>query len=486
MSSANHEPAVRTNVRHWSIARRLAISHIAAVCISYALFGVLFYSLRTSQQRASDRQEMADEINGVKAMLREPNCVEVIDAELRSQIFESNYVHPFLRVLDREGRVVRESPGMERIVPRSAFAHQMEHLGCGGWRNREGDYFLVRSVGLEDNALSGPGGVLQVGMSARETKEMGSQLRYALFAFVSSGVAFAFVCAFAIIKFGLRPLESISQTARSITQRELHTRIDSGSLPLELVSLAESFNNMLARLENSFDKLSHYSGNLAHELRTPINTLMIAADIALSRERDPEEYRSVITSSMEEFEKLSLTIDRMLFLARADIQQHDLTLQNLDVASEIENLFDYYSETALEAGVALESSGFATLYADQTLFRRALSNLINNSLAYTEPGDSIALAVRQVDGIYTEVVVGDNGCGIGEEHLPKLFDRFYRAPGGGGKGVEGTGLGLAIVKAIMQMHGGTVTIENRAGGGALVTLRFPAPASSVLGEGPPG
>ncbi|GFO53602.1 two-component sensor histidine kinase [Geomonas sp. Red276] len=459
--------------RNWSIARRLAILHIAAVCISYILFGLVFYGARANQLRNADHKIFRQELSGITHMLREPNAVELVGEELRSQLYEPDDVHPLLRFLDREGRVIRESPSMATRLPGSAFASLPRDNSITLWKNRDGDYFQLAVIPLEDNPLTGKGGVLQVGVSAREQRTMGVTLRYSMIAFIGWGLLFAFICSHFIVWLGLKPLEDISQTALSITKRELHTRIDHSTLPVELVSLAESFNSMLARLEESFARLSHYSGNLAHELRTPINTLMMAADIALSRERSAEEYRAALAASLEEFGRLSSIIDRMLFLARADIEKQDLFLQRLEVASEIENLFDYYLDAAEEAGIELTTTGNATILADQTLIRRAISNLIRNSLAHTPEGGNVSVSVRQGAQLTTEITVADTGCGIDPVHLPHIFDRFYRVQNDHEKVREGTGLGLAIVKAIMQMHLGSVEIESEPGVGTRVTLSFP-------------
>ncbi|MBJ6725718.1 heavy metal sensor histidine kinase [Geomesophilobacter sediminis] len=457
--------------RRWSIARRLALLHIAAVFISYALFGSLFYLRRVSQQRKHDVAELMDEVAGVQAMLRQPDGRELIDQELNTQIFEPDTMRPFLRIIDAQGTVVRESPGMSRVLPVGVFTTKASLVKGMPWRNEAGDYYLLASVPAPENPLSGRGGTLQVALSAREEQMFGTQLRYALFFFVGSGTIFAFACAYFVVRLGLQPLEDISRTARSITKRQLDTRIDDAPLPTELVSLAHSFNSMMARLEESFDKLSHYSSNLAHELRTPINTLMITAEIALSKERQADDYRAVIASSLEECGRLSRLIDRMLFLARADIQQYDLILQPLDVTEELENLFDYYAEEAGEAGVDLAVRGMATVHADPDLFRSALSNLLRNALAYTGSGGSITVGTWVLPNGTVNIAVKDTGTGIPPQHLPRIFDRFYR-PDEVNK-PHGSGLGLAIVKAIMNLHGGDIAIESIYGRGTTVTLSFP-------------
>jgi two-component system, OmpR family, heavy metal sensor histidine kinase CusS len=459
-----------TLTRRWSIARRLALLHILAVLVSYTVFGALFYAKRLKQLEQLSLGDLAAERGSVVAMMGEPDARTLLAYEIRSQQFEPVNLRPFMRILDREGRTLLESPWQERSIPRAAFPAPGR---TARWRNSRGENFLIESSWLPERRFAGAQGVLQLGINTHEEKELGSQLRLALAAFIVSGVVFAFGCAHFMVKLALKPLDDISRTARNITRRRLDTRINESALPADLISLAQSFNGMLGSLEDSFSRLSHYSANLAHELRTPINNLMMESDIALSKVRSPQEYQRVIASNLEEYRRLSWIIDRLLFLARADLDAQDLDWQRLDLALEVEEVFDYFSDAAQEAGVQLECQGTAVLRADQTLFRRALSNLISNALAHTQPGGAVVVTLRQGDQLATRVVVRDNGCGIDEQHLPRIFDRFYRVEAPDGRKTPGSGLGLAIVKTIVQLHGGRVELYSTPGKGTTVSLEFP-------------
>jgi two-component system heavy metal sensor histidine kinase CusS len=229
---------------------------------------------------------------------------------------------------------------------------------------------------------------------------------------------------------------------------------------------------MLDRLEVSIEGLSHYSANLAHELRTPINNLMVEADIALSRPRTVDEYRKVIGSNMEEYVRLSRMIDSLLFLARTENAQTGLNLALMDLRKEIEDIAEFYSAVASDEGVKVTCTGEAALYADPVLFRRAVSNLLANAINYTPKEGEISISVRQSDGMSVEVIVSDTGCGIAQEHLPRIFDRFYRVPSIRKPEAPGSGLGLAIVKSIMELHGGAVEIQSELTRGTTVTMKF--------------
>jgi two-component system heavy metal sensor histidine kinase CusS len=274
---------------------------------------------------------------------------------------------------------------------------------------------------------------------------------------------------------GLRPLEEITRTVQRITARQLHERIESRRWPSELMSLAEAFDQMLARLEDSFTRLSQFSADLAHELRTPLNNLMGEAEVALSHPRSEAEYREVLESSLEECGRLSRMVDSLLFLARADNDQVPLEFSRLEVRKELEAIREFYEAAAEEQDVAVQCEGDAMLEADPILFRRAVTNLLANALRHTPAGGRIRLAVAHSDGTGgVEVGISDTGRGIGPEHLPKVFDRFYRADPARSSDSHSTGLGLAIVQSILAMHGGTVSIHSQPGQGTTVILHFPA------------
>jgi two-component system heavy metal sensor histidine kinase CusS len=271
----------------------------------------------------------------------------------------------------------------------------------------------------------------------------------------------------------LRPLQAITEATQRITATQLNERISPRAWPSELTSLATEFDGMLGRLEDTFKRLSQFSADIAHELRTPINNLMGEVDVALARSRTVQEYRQVLESSLEECSRLSRIIDSLLFVARAENTEVKIQASWFDATKEIRAVLDFYEALSSEEGVEVEAEGEATLYGDMVLFRRALSNLLGNALRHTPRGGKIRVAIKNEADQMVEVRVSDNGVGIPAEHLPKIFDRFYRVDPARSRHPEGTGLGLAIVKSIMELHGGSVAVQSQLGKGTTCTLRFP-------------
>jgi two-component system heavy metal sensor histidine kinase CusS len=234
---------------------------------------------------------------------------------------------------------------------------------------------------------------------------------------------------------------------------------------------------MLERLEDSFTRLSQFSADLAHELRTPIANLLGEAEVALTRPRTPEEYRAVIESSVSECERLSGLVDNLLFLARAEAADRHIKPEMFDGRTAVEKIVAMYEPIAEEQGVRLTSGGGGEIYADPMLFSRALNNLLENALRFTPAGGSISISI-DAESTASRLSVQDTGSGIPAEHLPRVFDRFYRVDSA--RSSRGSGLGLALVKSIVQLHGGTAKIESETDRGTRVTLTFPKASTTAL------
>lgn len=318
---------------------------------------------------------------------------------------------------------------------------------------------------------------------------------------VLTGAVVALLLGLVLIRAGLKPLRTIASEAATVTVNRLQTRLNVQAAPRELQELATAMNGMLARIEEGFSRLSQFSADVAHDLRTPISNLLGQTEVTLAKPRSAEEYQALLASNVEEFERLARMMESMLFLARADNAQVALDRAPMDVHAELTRIADYFEGTADEAGVtlAIESprilpaaapgaaprdapsgptwrgTGDATLDADPILFRRAVGNLAANAIRYTPRGGAVTLGFAHGGGNLAEptVSVRNPGPGIAPEHLPHLFDRFYRTdPARAGSAVS-AGLGLAIVQSVMQLHGGRVEVESTPGDFTLFRLIFP-------------
>ena len=289
---------------------------------------------------------------------------------------------------------------------------------------------------------------------------------------VAAGILSVAVLGWIAARRGLAPVRDMARVAHRVTASRLDDRLPLAALPVELHELAKAFNEMLSRLEDSFRRLSEFSSDLAHELRTPIGNMMTQTQVALSRSRSAEEYREVLYSNSEEFDRLARMISDMLFLAKAD---HGLIVprsESVDLANEVRELFEFYDALAEDRGVGLKLVGEGMVTGERLMIRRAVSNLLSNAINHTPKGGSVTVQIEPSGNGEMRLSVDNPGEGIASEHLSRVFDRFYRIDSSRKRSTEGAGLGLAITKSIMAAHKGTVHVESGAGR-TRFEIRFP-------------
>lgn len=274
---------------------------------------------------------------------------------------------------------------------------------------------------------------------------------------------------------GLAPLRIMKERAMSVTAHKLDQRMPVEAVPVEMADLARSLNTMLERLETDFARLTEFSSDLAHELRTPISNLLTQTQVSLAQQRDAAAYREILASNAEEFQRLARMVSDMLFLAKTE---HGLALPHREAISlecEVQALFDFYDAVADEKGICLLLSGQADVAGDRLMIRRAISNLLSNAVRYA-PAESEVEVIISRDGGATALCVSNAGPWIDSAQLPRLFDRFYRVDKSRAHPQsDGTGLGLSITRAIMVAHGGTASVSS-GDGRTTFCLRFPGEA----------
>ena len=329
----------------------------------------------------------------------------------------------------------------------------------------------AEAIEVHGGALGPQGTVLRGVLDVTESRHLLEAYRRRLAGVVGLAILLSAGVGFLLARRGLAPLRAIASDIGRINAEKLHARIADDALPAELRVLARSFDDMLARLEQSFEQLTRFSSDIAHEFRSPVNNLVAAASVTLARARTPLEYQNTLEVVVEEGSRLSRMVASMLFLARADNAEQHVHLEQVALAGEFRKLLEFYDIAADEQGVALEARGDGHLMADPLLLRRALSNLLANALRYTPRGGTIRL-LSEHSRDTVAISVSDTGSGIADKHLPHLFDRFYRADAARSS-TDSTGLGLAVVRSIAELHGGMVEVQSSVGQGSTFTLRFP-------------
>lgn len=280
---------------------------------------------------------------------------------------------------------------------------------------------------------------------------------------------------FLLLRRGLQPLEAMSQRAAQITPDHLTTRLEQHGMPAELRRVALSFNAMLDRLEAGYAHLAQFSGDLAHEIRTPINVLMGQSQVALGQRRTPEEYEQLLESNVEELQRLSRIVENILFLAQADHATLAVECGTLALADELGKITDYFEGIADERGLRFALDAQGSCHANLIMWRRAVNNLVINAVRYGEPDSPIRIHARG-DAQGSQIIVENRSDAITPQAMARMFDRFYRGDRSRSAFTESNGLGLSIVKAIMALHRGTATVECPQPGWIRFTLSFPPAA----------
>lgn len=279
--------------------------------------------------------------------------------------------------------------------------------------------------------------------------------------------------AWLVVQRGLAPLARFRRVAAKVSTEDLSHRLPVASLPRELGELAQSINLMLHRLDGGVQQLAQFSDDLAHELRSPISNLMGQAQVTLSRERPPEAYKAVLECCTEELERLARIVTDMLFLAQVSHPAALVPMTPLDLGAEARRVADLFALPADDKQQVLVVEGEGQVLGDRLMVQRALSNLLSNAIRHSPPRSCIHLEARR-EGDSLVMAVRNPGPGIPAQHLPHLFERFYRVDPGRARADGGTGLGLAIVRSIMSLHRGSVEVSSEPAGPTEFRLRFPA------------
>jgi heavy metal sensor kinase len=273
---------------------------------------------------------------------------------------------------------------------------------------------------------------------------------------------------------GMAPLDAMAAQARRITGSNLDARLEIGDAAGELTALADSFNELLGRLDQSFDNMRRFVADASHELRTPVAVIRGEADVTLAKERSAAEYKESLAIILDESRRLSRLVDDLLNLARADAGRVKLQAQEFywnDLLSEccrsVQSLA-VARQIELECRCAAETP----FWGDEELLRRMTLNLLDNAIRYTPPGGKVLAELEgRIDGV--RIRISDTGIGIGADAAAHVFERFFRADKARSRGNGGFGLGLAIVKWIAESHRGAVELASRPGAGSTFTVTLP-------------
>ena len=446
-----------------ALSLRLALMFALVSVLLLGALGLYLYQSLAREIAWRDDEALVGRVERMRALIGDSDSIEAL--RQRPQLYANMLGNreSLLWVLDGAGRPLIEVNPEHLPVP---VLPQGAGVQLRGSEGTEPARLAWQHVMHEGQSLT-----LVAGKLLAERRQMLAAYRLKLWLALGTGALLAFGLGWAVSQRGLRPVRTLAARAAAIDVQHLHLRVQGVEQVRELQQLSEALNQMLARLEDGFGRLSRFSEDLAHEMRTPLNNLMGQTQLALQKTRTVEDYQALLASSQEEYERLARMIDNMLFLARAEQPDAVVRREPIALHDAVAQLCDYFEGMAEERGITLVNAAHGTLDADPQLLRRALANLIANALRYGAADSPVQIGCSTA-GEALEIGVANQGTPIAPEHLPRLFDRFYRCDPARAQPGDSGGLGLAIVRSIMQMHGGSVRVETGDSGTCFV-LVFP-------------
>src|SRR5271166_4147299 len=380
-----------------TLAFRLTAAYsLGGLLLVFLATASLYMVLRTELDRSTDLF-LSDKLHVLRAMLRErPDDADALREEIELESAARRYQQLYIRLLDEENMPIMTTPGMAEQLDLAELVRRTqgrpEHLIS--MVGRHGQAFRVTTAAASVGTTPARNDTIQIAIDISQEEQLLSRYRFWFWAILLATSALFPLVGYRTARHGIRPVEEIAATARSITSTNLRERIHAEGYPSELALLAGTFNEMLERLEESFERISRFSADSAHDLRTPVNNIRGEAEVALARARTVDEYRNVLESSLEESVRLSDLIGDLLFLARAESPLTHLHRERVDVGELLGAVREYYEATASNSGISLVATGGCepvTAELDRPLMLRAVSNLVSNAIAHTPEGGSVTL-----------------------------------------------------------------------------------------------
>ncbi|PPA03013.1 two-component sensor histidine kinase [Pseudomonas sp. MWU12-2312b] len=433
-----------------SLSSRLALLFAACTAVVSLFAGVLFSRASEAHFVELDQQLLDGKLIGLRRALQD---IQSRESEIKLADELSRQADLSLRITGSDGRRWYDSS--------ASLPDQLPQQPGLSTVNDDGTDYRVLNAPLFEGKPDSP--QLTLLLDITHHQHFLQRMQHLIWLTVGlSALATALLGAWAA-RSGLQPLRRMSAIASGVSAHSLNARLPEERMPPELAEMAHSFNAMLGRLDDSFQRLSAFSADIAHELRTPLSNLLTHTQVTLTRPRPIEDYREALHSNLEELQWMAQLVNDMLYLAKAD---HGLLMpkrEPLELAQEADMLLEFFAPLAEDARVTLSRVGGGHLEGDRSMLRRALSNLLDNALRFTPAGGEVRVQiVDQPKGL--KLTVENSGAQISEDLLPRLFDRFYRADPARHQGSsEHAGLGLAITESIVRAHGGKIHCESENG-----------------------
>jgi heavy metal sensor kinase len=380
----------------------------------------------------------------------------------------------FIQIMDRTGRIGAKMNDIETETLPSSFSTLERALkGEVVYETIERVAPRLRMVTIPIMDNEKVSSIIQVGTSLEDFDETMKKLLIIMIISIPSSISVTIICGYFLAKKALKPVDQIRRAAVKISSMNLDERIDVKGRRDELSRLARTFNEMISRLKDAFQRINQFSIDVSHELKTPLTILKGETEVALRKDRDNEDYRRILFSNLEEIDRMSRIIDDLLLLSKADLKEMKLNLEDIALRDLVADVCVDMKIFADNKDVKLDVKELedVKLKGDELKLRRMLWNIVQNGIKYTPEGGKIEI-MSYINNGFVCIDVKDNGSGIPESDIKYIFDRFYRGDKSR-KRESGSGLGLSISKWIAEAHQGVIEVKSKPLEGSLFTIKLP-------------
>lgn len=462
----------RSSKRPLSLTTRVMTFIALAIGLSLLVIGYLVDNAVEHHFAEQDADELVVMTKAVDGALREAGDDSARMDEVLSHAISGHH-GVYFQVWDREKRLIYGPSGEAFAKPINTFA-PVSSVQVGNVYHWQGDGKAYRGT-ITKTQVGGQEYYIVTAIDMEAHLQFLENFRRSLWLIMLLAGTVTLLAAWYGVHQGHAPLRGLSETMGEIQADRLHVRLDPDSVPGELQRLVTSFNDMIGRLEDSFVRLSHFSADIAHELRTPLTNIITQSQVILGKSRSLDEYRELHYSNLEELERLAKMVNDMLWLAQSEHGLLKPVWESLDMTREVRELFDFFEALEEEKHIRLMLEGQAPIIkGDRAMLRRAVSNLLSNAIRHSPEGESVKVRLDVSDEGQVLLSVQNTGPEIPAEHLPRIFDRFYRVDPSRQRQSEGAGLGLAIVKSIIEAHGGAIEVSSGSRGTSFIVKLPPA------------
>ena len=466
-------------MRRLSIGLRLTLWYLAIFAVAQIVFGAsMWFMLHENLYDLVD-DELESQVDDLKVFLQAQNKDASL-AKLQEEVNESYAIEhsgDYLQIYAENGQLIYRSAFLQEHPVELATPAQ---AGEPIFRNRRIEHLPFRFL-LQKIAINGHVYTIEMGTRADDAVQTLSLFRSSLLMFAPLLLLVAAGGGYWLSRRALAPVDALVRTARDIGGANLNRRLlklDTGD---ELQRLSDTLNEMLDRIEAAFLRVTEFTADASHELRTPVSLIRTEAELALRRSRGETEYRESLRHILLEAERTTALIEQMLSLARGDSGRETLHMQTVDVCQTLRNVVEGWQQVAALRGMQFSASIGAQdllVMGDEAALRRVADILLDNAFKYTPSPGSVQLSLEQ-SGESVVITVEDSGVGIAPEDQPKIFERFYRVDKARSREQGGAGLGLAIAQWIVTQHRGSIAVESRPGAGAIFRVTLPMIAAPV-------